>query len=275
MNNLHFDVMNFWMPDVKQMKYRLDGDYQTKGAMLENIPGKLFIYWSMPGVDVHPIYEQILDGLNMYGGIIPRIVYYGDKDMNAEEEKENLWRRVNDSNCRPCQIRIDSGIGQMPTALIGLYSIWQKTGHPKAFELFTMQALTIADHNYRMTYEDREVPQGNMFSYFPLPMNNMLEAQCIAEIAKTKIPSKQQFRLWLSVLSPMLWDNQINREIPFWFLAKMNPGQYKDKFKKWIKGQDKRLAEMKARYDKNAEANTDVFKADLNYLIGLKIRETI
>lgn len=267
MHEIHSLIKSFY--DEKNDWYRCRLDQNTNGsqATLESVVGRYLIYCYM--TKEYGNVEHILETLEFFGGILPRVIIRDGRtaqELDALERKKGLWVNDNDSEGKPCAVRMDSGTGQAPIACMGLYLMGGNL-------LGSEWAERIARNKYQIRYDGETVPQGDMLAYWPLPMNGMLEVLALSEMSTINVPFMQRPRIALSLSKMMPWDNPIHRSLLLWFLQSVNK-KYKKLFDSFIRTRDCDLSELERKYNEVEDdiKHQDYLTSTLNYLIALEIR---
>ena len=292
---IHETIRQFYSPENNWYRSRLDFPINTSQAVLESIVGRYLIYCYM--TNVYDNVPHILSTLQFIGGLIPRLIIREsmenvikgimEKDkalydviymmfdwerrrvafLNYMERKKNLWVSEKDSEGKVCAIRMDSGQGQAPIACMGLWLVKSPLGDD--------WATRIAKAKYQIQFYGKQVPQGNMLSYWPVPMVGMLEVLALSEISGVSITFMQKPRVALSLAKCFPWDKPNHRSLCLWFLATINPRKYRDKFDAWIKTRDADMLLLEQKYNsikdniKDSNYLTDI----LDKLIGDELRK--
>src|SRR3990167_1488489 len=265
---IHGTIKQFYSPENNYYRSRLDFPINTSQAVLESVVGRYLIYCYM--TKVYDNVSNILGTLQFFGGLIPRIVVRDGRtaqELDAQERKKGLWVSEKDSEGKACAIRMDSGQGQAPIACMGLWLVKSPLGDD--------WATRIAKAKYQIQFYGKQVPQGNMLSYWPVPMVGMLEVLALSEISGVSITFMQKPRVALSLAKCFPWDKPNHRSLCLWFLATINPRKYRDKFDAWIKTRDADMLLLEQKYNsikdniKDSNYLTDI----LDKLIGDELRK--
>src|SRR3990167_410087 len=248
---IHETIKQFYSPENNFYRSRLDFPINTSQAVLESVVGRYLIYAYMTKVLDHV--PHILSTLQFIGGLIPRLIIRDGRtaqELDAQERKKGLWVNEHDSEGNPCAIRHDSGVGQAPIACMGLW-LAERYIHleynPKLYGL--KWAERISENKYQIQFYGKTVPQGNMLSYWPVPMVCMLEVLALSEISGVSIPFMQKPRVALSLAKCFPWDKPNHRSLCLWFLATINPKKYRDKFDAWIRTRDADMLLLNHKYE--------------------------
>ena len=265
---IHGTIKQFYSPENNYYRSRLDFPINTSQAVLESVVGRYLIYCYM--TKVYDNVPHILSTLQFIGGLIPRLIIRDGRtaqELDAQERKKGLWVNEHDSEGNPCAIRCDSGQGQSPIACMGLWLVKSPMGED--------WATRIAKAKYQIQYYGKTVPQGTMFSYFPIPMNGMLEVLALSEISGVSIPFMQKPRVSLSLAKCFPWDKANHRSLFLWFLSTINPKKYKDKFDAWIMTRGSDMLLLNHKYDavKDNVKDSDYLTGMLDKLIGDELRK--
>ena len=238
-----------WDAETRQARCRIDTNnygLEQQHSILENWVFKYFIYAYLTGDDKYV--SKIISGLWVHDSIIPRVRYYGDKDM-IKLDPNNGWKRGKDQWEKECWLRTDMGVGQA-TCILGLGLL-----NLNAFAVLLSTA--IAKQKFQMMYQGEVVPQGKYLSMIPPYGNNILEALCISEIAKIPFPLVHRWRIPLSLRFVFPGESKAHRSIILWVLQKINL-KYEAVFKAWIKTRPDDLVKA----EEKAKRITDIYDPD-------------